>query len=95
MSGGGFIAAPQIGVIFMDNNINNFQDKIFWMTIGRQILENQEIILLALSKLVLPRAVNHEGTVLVNTLIDKYHKTRKLLGKSYLKRGDNTDPYEY
>lgn len=74
------------------NNIINFQEKLLYMNVERQILENQEIILLALSKLQNLR--DSEGRKVTNTLIDKYHKTRKLLGKSYIEQGD-TDPYDY
>ena len=54
--------------------------------ITKQILENQEVILLALSKIMLPKCANSETTQLNNRLIDNYHLTRKLLGKDYIKR---------
>ena len=54
--------------------------------ITKQILENQEVILLALSTLILPKCVNSEITRLNNRLIDNYHLTRKVLGKDYIKR---------
>lgn len=54
-----------------------------------QILENQEIILLALNKLLTPHCkgiLDANGETRTNVrVIDAYHKTRKLLGK---------DPYE-
>ena len=74
------------------NDIINFQEKLLYMNVERQILENQETILLALSKL--QNLKDSEGRKVTNTLIDKYHKTRKLLGKSYIEWGD-TDPYDY
>ena len=52
----------------------------------KQILENQETILLALSKLILPKCTNGETVRLNNRLIDNYHLTRKILGKDYIKR---------
>lgn len=52
----------------------------------KQILENQEVILLALSKLILPKCTNSETVQLNNRLIDNYHLTRKVLGKDYIKR---------
>ena len=54
--------------------------------ITKQILENQEVILLALSTLILPKCVNSEIARLNNRLIDNYHLTRKVLGKDYIKR---------
>lgn len=52
----------------------------------KQILENQEAILLALSKLILPKCINSETAQLNNQLIDNYHLTRKILGKDYIER---------
>lgn len=52
----------------------------------KQILENQEVILLALSTLILPKCTNSETAQLNNRLIDNYHLTRKALGKDYIKR---------
>ena len=52
----------------------------------KQILENQEVILLALSTLILPKCTNSEIAQLNNRLIDNYHLTRKALGKDYIKR---------
>ena len=52
----------------------------------KQILENQEVILLTLSKLILPKCTNSETSQLNNRLIDSYHLTRKILGKDYIKR---------
>lgn len=57
--------------------------------IEKQILENQEIIMLALNKLLTPhckgmlRDSNGE-TEANNNLIRNYHRTRKLLGKDYI-----------
>ena len=70
----------------------NFEEKLFSMKIERQILENQEIILLALSEL--QNIQDSKGRKVTNTLINKYHKTRKLLGKSYIERGD-TEYFDY
>lgn len=52
----------------------------------KQILENQEIILLALSKLILPKCTNSKMAWINNRLIDNYHLTRKALGKDYIER---------
>jgi len=56
--------------------------------VDKQVLENQEIILLALSQLLLSQTgctdPKHRQTN--NLLIDNYHKTRMLLGKDYIKR---------
>lgn len=59
--------------------------------IERQILENQEIIILAISKLLLPHCKGmlrdtSDQTKTNNLLIDNYHLTRKLLGKDYIQR---------
>lgn len=57
--------------------------------VEKYILENQEIILLALNKLLTPHCkgtLDANGETKTNVrIIDAYHKTRKLLGK---------DPYE-
>ena len=49
------------------------------------ILENQEVIMLALSKLLTPHckgSLDCNGETRANVcLIDSYHKTRKVLGK--------------
>jgi hypothetical protein len=52
----------------------------------KMILENQEVILLAISKLLTPHCkgslVDSNGETRTNVkLIDNYHKTRKMLGK--------------
>lgn len=56
--------------------------------IERQILENQEIMLSALSELMLytmnPTEI-HDRQI-VNRLSDNYNKTRMMLGKDYVKR---------
>lgn len=57
--------------------------------IEKRLLENQEVILLALNKLLTPyckgslRDANGE-TSANNKLIDCYHMTRKILGKDYI-----------
>ena len=54
--------------------------------IERQILENQEVILLALNKLLTPHCkgiLDANGETRTNArIINAYHKTRKLLGKN-------------
>ena len=49
------------------------------------ILENQEVILLALNKLLTPHCkgiLDRNSETHANTrIIDRYHQTRKLLGK--------------
>ena len=65
-------------------NIDKFE-------VQERILENQEAILAGLSALLTPHC---RGSLLDangetrsnNRLIDCYHKTRKMLGKSYIKR---------
>lgn len=56
----------------------------------RRILENQEVILLGISKLLTPQCrgiMDSNGeTKANNRLIDCYHLTRKELGKDYIKR---------
>lgn len=54
----------------------------------KQILENQEIITLALSQLMLHsmNCRNINDITIRNRLIDNYHKTRMILGKDYIKR---------
>ena len=56
-----------------------------------RILENQEIILLGLSKLLIPYCkgsiLDKNGETRINNkLIDAYHLTRKTLNKDYIKR---------
>ena len=64
----------------------------------KRILENQEIILLSLSKLMLKHFSNND-TGIINALINCYHETRKANGKNYINRGKNAllsaDYYEY
>ena len=54
--------------------------------VEKYILENQEIILLALNKLLTPHCkgiLDANGETRTNTrIINAYHKTRKLLGKN-------------
>lgn len=65
-------------------NINKFE-------VQERILENQEAILVGLSALLTPHC---KGSLLDangetrknNYLLDCYHKTRKMLGKDYIKR---------
>lgn len=70
----------------------NIENRIKQKTkIEERILENQEVILLALSKLLTPQckgALNDTNgqTKANNRLIDCYHKTRKILGKEYIER---------
>jgi len=56
--------------------------------IEKQILENQEIMTLALSQLMLHSmdSRDHNDITIRNRLIDNYHKTRMVLGKDYIKR---------
>ena len=54
----------------------------------KRILENQEIMLLALSKLILPKVCEMKLAHLENNLIDCYHETRRILGKKYIDRYD-------
>lgn len=51
-----------------------------------RILENQEVILLTLSKIYLPNVHNSETAQTENKLIDCYHETRRILGKDYIER---------
>lgn len=51
-----------------------------------RMLENQEVILLALSKMYLPNVHNSETAQTENKLIDCYHETRRILGKEYIDR---------
>jgi hypothetical protein len=56
--------------------------------IEKMILENQEIIMLTLNKLLTPYCkgsiLDRNGETQANIcLIDNYHKTRKILGKEY------------
>lgn len=51
-----------------------------------RMLENQEVILLALSKIYLPNVHNSETAQTENSLIDCYHETRRILGKEYIDR---------
>lgn len=55
--------------------------------VERFILENQEIIMLALNKLLTPHCrgsmLDANGETYANVkLIDRYHETRKILGKA-------------
>ena len=64
-------------------NINKFE-------VQERILENQEAILAGLSALLAPHcrgsALDANGeTRSNNRLINCYHKTRKMLGKDYIK----------
>ena len=58
------------------------------VVIIKRILENQEIMLLALSKLILPKVREMNMARLENNLIDCYHETRRILGKDYIDRYD-------
>lgn len=70
--------------------MNDEKEKKNITDIEYRILENQEIILLGLSKLLTPYCrgmldKNNE-TKTNNALIDAYHLTRKILHKDYIKR---------
>ena len=54
-----------------------------------RILENQELILLGISKILTPQCKgmlrdSNEETKTNNKLIDAYHLTRKILNKGYI-----------
>lgn len=51
-----------------------------------RVLENQETIMLALSRIITPMATNQKMAHMNNELIDCYHKTRKMLNKPYIER---------
>ena len=62
--------------------------------VEKQILENQEVLLLATSKLILGADNIRDLSSVVkinNSLIDNYHRTRKMLGKDYIKRWSDDD----
>ena len=53
--------------------------------IEKRILENQEVILLSLSRLLVP--YDQYSTIKTNNgVIDCYQLTRKMLGKDYIER---------
>jgi len=56
--------------------------------LDKQVLENQEIILLALSRLMVNtiNPIDIQDRKVVNRLADNYNKTRMILGKDYVKR---------
>lgn len=56
--------------------------------LDKQVLENQEIILLALSRLMVNtiNPIDIQDRKVVNRLADNYNKTRMMLGKDYVKR---------
>ncbi len=55
--------------------------------VEKTILENQEVILNALAQFAVSKvSTNQKYAKHVNALIDNYHKTRKLLGKTYIQR---------
>lgn len=56
------------------------------LSVTKQILENQEAILLALSELITPKCTNSGTAQVNNQLIDNYHLTRKMLGEDYIER---------
>lgn len=71
--------------------MNNVKEKKDITDIEYRILENQEIILLGLSKLLTPYCRGsivdkNSETQTNNHLIDAYHLTRKILHKNYIKR---------
>ena len=58
--------------------------------IQEQILRNQEVMLIAIYKLMQnnsDRVIKDQGyRKTINELIDEYHHTRKILGKDYIER---------
>ena len=55
-----------------------------------RVLENQETLLLTLSKIIAPMvATNIKLTHVNNKLIDCYHRTRKMLNKPYIESRNN------
>lgn len=56
--------------------------------LDKQVLENQEIILLALSRLMVNtiNPIDIQDRKIINRLADNYNKTRMMLGKDYVKR---------
>lgn len=56
------------------------------LEVDKYILENQEVILLALNKLLTPHCkgiLDTNGETTTNAkIIDAYHKTKELLGKN-------------
>ena len=56
--------------------------------LDKQVLENQEIILLALSRLMVNtiNPIDIQDRKIINRLADNYNKTRMILGKDYVKR---------
>ena len=56
--------------------------------LDKQVLENQEIILLALSRLMVNtmKLTDIQDRKIINRLADNYNKTRMILGKDYVKR---------
>ena len=56
--------------------------------LDKQVLENQEVILLALSRLMVNtiNPIDIQDRKVVNRLADNYNKTRMILGKDYVKR---------
>ena len=51
-----------------------------------RVLENQEVILEVLSRIITPTVRDSKMAQANNELIDCYHKTRKMLNKSYIER---------
>lgn len=56
--------------------------------LDKQVLENQEVMLLALSRLMVYtiNPIDIQDRKIVNRLADNYNKTRMILGKDYVKR---------
>ena len=58
--------------------------------VEKRILENQEIILLTLSEMMLKNFnQKSDDSKIINALIDCYHATRKINCKSFIERGSS------
>lgn len=58
-----------------------------------QSLQNQKVIMIALYKVLLPKATDQKIASIVNALIDEYHRTKKLLNEDYI--GSRLTPRRY
>lgn len=54
------------------------------LTFKIRVLENQEAILEGLTRIITPLVKDSKLAQTNNKLIDCYHRTRKLIGKSYV-----------
>jgi len=72
------------------NRISNSKVTYIDPSARKQILENQEVILIALCQLMQNNsdrvAKDQSYRQTINKLIDGYHHTRKILGKDYIER---------